>query len=39
MNPHLETARSDYLYHLDINVANTRDTSELQNRFGDVRVR
>nr|AAM51097.1 SD19372p [Drosophila melanogaster] len=38
MNPHLETARSDYLYHLDINVANTRDTSELQNRFGDVRV-
>jgi len=38
-NPHLDTMPSDFLYHLDINVANTQDTSDIQQRFGDVRVR
>ncbi|XP_017131849.1 uridine phosphorylase 1 [Drosophila elegans] len=37
-NPNLETMPSDFLYHLDINVANTKDTSDIQQRFGDVRV-
>jgi len=38
-NPHLDTMASDFLYHLDINVGNTQDTSDIQQRFGDVRVR
>ncbi|KAH8295453.1 hypothetical protein KR018_011350, partial [Drosophila ironensis] len=37
-NPILGTMSSDYLYHLNINVASTKDTSDIQNRFGDVRV-
>ncbi|XP_070073375.1 uridine phosphorylase 1 [Drosophila takahashii] len=37
-NPHLDTMPSDFLYHLDINVANTQDTGDIQQRFGDVRV-
>ncbi|XP_022215997.2 uridine phosphorylase 1-like [Drosophila obscura] len=37
-NPHLEDLASDYLYHLAINVADTKNTSEIQRQFGDVRV-
>ncbi|XP_068156613.1 uridine phosphorylase 1 isoform X2 [Drosophila tropicalis] len=37
-NPHLNAMNSDYLYHLNINVPNTKDTSEFQKQFGDVRV-
>nr|XP_036675544.1 uridine phosphorylase 1-like isoform X3 [Drosophila suzukii] len=37
-NPHLDTMASDFLYHLDINVSNTQDTSDIQQRFGDVRI-
>uniref|UniRef100_A0A6P4FGC4 Uridine phosphorylase 1 n=1 Tax=Drosophila rhopaloa TaxID=1041015 RepID=A0A6P4FGC4_DRORH len=37
-NPHLDTMPSDFLYHLDINVTNTKDTSDIQQKFGDVRV-
>ncbi|XP_017052692.1 uridine phosphorylase 1 [Drosophila ficusphila] len=37
-NPHLDTMPADFLYHLDINVADTQDTSDIQRKFGDVRV-
>ncbi|XP_017849530.1 uridine phosphorylase 1 [Drosophila busckii] len=37
-NPNLADMSSDFLYHLAINVPNTKDTSELQKQFGDVRV-
>lgn len=38
-NPNLENMSSDFLYHLDINVLNTKNTSDIQKKFGDVRVR
>ncbi|KAH8242611.1 hypothetical protein KR032_000525 [Drosophila birchii] len=38
LNPNLKAMSSDYLYHLDINVANTNDTTDIQQRFGDVKV-
>ncbi|KAH8381761.1 hypothetical protein KR009_000034 [Drosophila setifemur] len=37
-NPNLDTMPSDFLYHLNINVANTGDTSDIQKCFGHVRV-
>ncbi|BFF92065.1 uridine phosphorylase 1 [Drosophila madeirensis] len=37
-NPHLEGMPSDYLYHLAINVPDTKNTSDIQKQFGDVRV-
>ncbi|XP_060647042.1 uridine phosphorylase 1 [Drosophila nasuta] len=37
-NPNLKNMSSDYLYHLTINVANTVDTSDIQQQFGDVKV-
>ncbi|XP_034127431.1 uridine phosphorylase 1 isoform X2 [Drosophila guanche] len=37
-NPHLEGMPSDYLYHLAINVPDTKNTGDIQKQFGDVRV-
>ncbi|XP_023304273.2 uridine phosphorylase 1 [Lucilia cuprina] len=36
-NPNLDTMKSDFLYHIDINIPDTRDTSDIQQRFGDVK--
>ncbi|XP_002054235.2 uridine phosphorylase 1 [Drosophila virilis] len=35
-NPHLNKMPSDFLYHLNINVPNTADTSVIQKQFGDI---
>ncbi|KAH8310653.1 hypothetical protein KR044_002363, partial [Drosophila immigrans] len=37
-NPNLKKLSSDYLYHLTINVADTADTSDIQQQFADVKV-
>ncbi|EDV94503.1 uridine phosphorylase 1 [Drosophila grimshawi] len=37
-NSNLDGMSSDFLYHLNINVANTKDTQDIQKQFGDVRV-
>ncbi|KAH8406975.1 hypothetical protein KR222_002131, partial [Zaprionus bogoriensis] len=37
-NPTLDKISSDYLYHLDINVADTKSSTEIQLKFGDVRA-
>ncbi|XP_017143442.1 uridine phosphorylase 1 isoform X2 [Drosophila miranda] len=36
-NHHLDGMSTDFLYHLAINVADTKDTSNIQSQFGDVR--
>ncbi|XP_064550165.1 uridine phosphorylase 1 [Drosophila montana] len=37
-NPNLNEMPSDFLYHLNINVAKTKDTSDIQKQFGDIVV-
>lgn len=37
-NPNLDNISSDFLYHLNINVEDTKNTSDIQKKFGDVRV-
>ncbi|KAM7359209.1 uridine phosphorylase 1 [Cochliomyia hominivorax] len=36
-NPHLDTLNSDFLYHIDINIPDTNNTTDIQARFGDVK--
>ncbi|XP_023166041.1 uridine phosphorylase 1 [Drosophila hydei] len=37
-NPHLSEMKTDYLYHLNIDVTDTQNTSDIQQRFGDIKV-
>lgn len=37
-NQNLYTMETDFLYHLGINVGNTRNATEIEKQFGDVRV-
>ncbi|XP_073817980.1 uridine phosphorylase 2 [Musca autumnalis] len=36
-NPHLNTMTSDFLYHININVADTKNPTEIIQKFGDVK--
>ncbi|XP_058985604.1 uridine phosphorylase 1 isoform X2 [Musca domestica] len=37
-NPHLKTMKSDFLYHINVNVADTDNPTEIREKFGDVKV-
>ncbi|XP_017092691.2 uridine phosphorylase 1 [Drosophila bipectinata] len=37
-NPHLETMSSDFLYHLNFNVENSKEPTEIKKKFADVKV-
>lgn len=37
-NPHLDQMTTDYLYHLNIAVDDTKNSINLQKQFGDVKV-
>ncbi|XP_017868958.1 PREDICTED: uridine phosphorylase 1 [Drosophila arizonae] len=37
-NPHLDTMTSDFLYHLNINVACSQNATDIEKQFGDIRV-
>ncbi|XP_013099497.1 uridine phosphorylase 1 [Stomoxys calcitrans] len=36
-NPHLDAMENDYLYHININVVNSRSATDIERRFGDVK--
>uniref|UniRef100_A0A1L8EC81 Putative uridine phosphorylase n=1 Tax=Haematobia irritans TaxID=7368 RepID=A0A1L8EC81_HAEIR len=36
-NPHLDSMDSDYLYHININVGNSKSPTDIEKNFGDVK--